>query len=177
MNGLIGILNNVRSKIDVAAGAAVSLELHLRIIAQKNPRVQRELLEVQTSKGKKGDGKKRYHQADLSDLLDAIIEVFQNKLDLKDQELLKNCRILRNKTSHGSFAELMIALSGEAQGRETDPLTTKRKSLKEDDIIEGVICIEWNGGLEKFSQQANRAIDLLREKILPSLDLQTENTP
>ena len=80
----------------------------------------------------------------------------------------KSWRIPRNKTSHASFAELMIALSGEALGREIDPVTMKRKPLAEDDIIEGAICIERNGGLEEFAKEANKAVTLLREKVLRS---------
>jgi hypothetical protein len=165
MNGLINVLDNIKSKIDAAAGAATFLELHLRIIAQLDSSVQTELLKVQTLRKAR---REPYHRADLIDLIDAVIGVFQNKLDPKDQEILKSFHIPRNKTSHASFAELMIALSGEALGREIDPVTMKRKPLAEDDIIEGAICIERNGGLEEFAKQANKAVTLLREKVLRS---------
>lgn len=165
VEGLLIVLDNTRLKIDAAAGAATFLELHLRIIAEHAIGVQDELARLQTLRKVK---KVRYHRADLIDLIDAVIEVFQDKLDHNDQNLLKSCRIPRNKTSHGSFAELMIALSGEAQGREIDPHTMKRKSLAEDDITEGAICIDRNRGLEDFSRRANEAVSLLRNKILRS---------
>jgi len=165
IEGLLIALDNTRLKIDAAAGAATFLELHLRIIAQQVIEVQDELTRLQTLRKVK---KVRYHQADLIDLIDAVIEVFQDKLDLNDQNLLKSCRIPRNKTSHGSFAELMIALSGEALGREIDPRTMKRKALAEGDITEGALCIERNKGLEDFTRRANEAVRLLRNKVLRS---------
>lgn len=167
INSLIMTLDNIRLKIDAAAGAATFLELNLRIIAQQDPRVQPELSKLQAVRKVK---QTRYHQAALFDLIDAVIEVFRDKLDLDDQIILKNCRIPRNKTAHGSFAELMIALSGEALGREIDPRTMKRKPLEEDDIIEGAICIERNGGLEEFAQRANKAVTLLRAKVFRSMN-------
>lgn len=165
IEGLLTVLDNARLKIDAAAGAATFLELHLRIIAQQFIEVQDRLTRLQTLRKVK---RVRYHRADLIDLIDAVIEVFQDKLDLNDQNLLKSCRILRNKTSHGSFTELMIALSGEALGREIDPHTMKRKPLAEDDISEGTICIDRNRGLEDFTRLANEAVSLLRNKILRS---------
>jgi hypothetical protein len=60
----------------------------------------------------------------------------------------------------------MIELNGEALGREIDPYTFKHKSLEEDDIIEGAICIERNGGLDEFSKRAKEAILILENKIL-----------
>jgi len=165
IEGLLIALDNTRLKIDAATGAATFLELHLRIIAQHVIEVQDELTRLQSLRKVK---KVRYHRADLIDLIDAVIEVFQDKLDPNDQDLLKSCRIPRNKTSHGSFAELMIALSGEALGREIDPRNMKRKPLAEDDIIEGAICIDRNRGLEDFTRRANEAISLLRNKVLRS---------
>jgi hypothetical protein len=168
-NGLIMVFNNIRSKIDAAAGAATFLELHLRAIAQLNPRVQIELRRVQAERGIKKP--KCYHQADLNYLIDAVIGVFRDKLAPEEQDVLKSCRVPRNKTSHGSFAELMIELNGEAPGREIDPTTGKRKPLAEDDIVEAAICIEWNGGLEEFTKRADKAVALIQEKVLRPLPL------
>ncbi|MFA6118636.1 MAG: hypothetical protein WCT85_01670 [Parachlamydiales bacterium] len=158
---LICTLNNIQSKIDTAAGAATALEIRLRIIAQLEPKVQIEL---------KNRTKKLYYKADLIHLIDAVIETFQDKLDLNDQAKIKSCRLPRHKTSHGSFAELMIELTGEVLGREIDPHTRKRKPLEKNDIIEGAVCIERNHGLEEFSKRAKEAIEILERKILRSLE-------
>ena len=113
--------------------------------------------------------KKPFHKAELEHLILAVLTTFQCNLDSIEQEKIKNCRPPRNKTSHASFAELMIALKGEAPGREIDPYTFKHKSLEEDDIIEGAICIERNGGLDEFSKRAREAVLILESKILRSL--------
>ena len=63
----------------------------------------------------------------------------------------------------------MTVLNGEALGREIDPYTLKRKPLEEEDIIEGAICIERNGGLVEFSKRAREAVLILENKILRSL--------
>ncbi len=160
IEGLLCTLNNIQSKIDAAAGAATALELRLRIIAQWEPKV-RVALQNHT--------KVRYHQAPLRDLIEAVLEVFQGLLDSAEQDKIRSCRPPRNKAAHGSFAELVIELSGEASGREIDPHTFKRKPLAEDDIIEGAICIERNRGLEDFTQRAKEAVVILERKVLRSL--------
>lgn len=160
IEALIQILNNIRLKSDAAAGAATALELRLRIIAELEPNVQIAL---------KRQKKPPYFKADLIDLIDAVIEVFQDKLDPMSQDKIKSCRPPRNKVAHGSFAELMIELNGEALGRDLDGRTGKYNPIEKGDIVEGVICIERNRGLESFTLRANEAIEILEQKILRSL--------
>lgn len=160
VDSLITILHNIQLKIDSAAGAATALELRLRIIAQIEEKVRDEL---------KKNTKEPFHQAALKHLISAVLEVFQDKLDATEQSIIKQCRPPRNKTAHGSFAELMIELAGEASGRQLDNRTLKPLPLAEDDIIEGAICIERNGGLGDFSKLANRAASILEEKIIRHL--------
>lgn len=57
-----------------------------------------------------------------------------------EQNIIRQCRPPRNKAAHGSFAELMIELAGEAPGRQLDNRTLKPLPLAEDDIIEGAIA-------------------------------------
>jgi hypothetical protein len=156
IEGLICVLNNIQAKINAASGAATALELRLRIIGQLEPKVQAVL---------KKNKKPSYHKADLVDLIDAVLEVFQDKLDLEEQKKIKNCRHPRNKAIHGSFAELMFELTGESPGREIDTRIGKRKSLTADNIVEGVLSIDRNRGLENFTQRAKEVIQIL-EKIL-----------
>ncbi len=153
---LISILNNIQSKINVAAGMATALELRFRIIAQLEPKVQKEL-------------RKPYHKVELIHLIEAILKIFKCNLDLEDQEKIKNCRPLRNKTSHGSMVELMLNLGIEPTGREIDPRTGKRNVLNEEDLIEGVKSINRNSGLEKYTRQAKEIIEILDKKILRNL--------
>ncbi len=160
IGALIQTLKNIQPKIDTAAGAATALELRLRVIAQLEPKVQIAL-------GKKANS--QYHKGPLSYLIDVILEVFQDRLDPADQEKIKICRLPRNKVIHGSFAELMIELNGEALGREIDPRTGKHRPLEKIDIIEAAISIDHTQGLEDFSRRANEAIDILERKILLSL--------
>ncbi len=160
IEALILMFNSIQLHIDKASGAATALDLRLRAIAQLEPKVQAALKK-----------KKRppYHQAKLSHLIEAILEVFPDQLSLTEQAKLQNCRQPRNKATHGSFAELMIELNGKAPSREIDRKTLKPKPLAEDDIIEGAICIERNGGLEDFSRRAKEAIEILEKKVMRSL--------
>jgi len=157
IGGLISILHNIQMKIDAAAGAATALELRLRVIAQLDSRVKDAL---------KQKTKKLFYRAELEQLIEAVLTVFHDKLDAVEQEKLRKCRPPRNKTTHASFAELMIALNGEAPGREIDPDTLKPKLLDEDDVIEGAICIERNRGLDDFAKIAREVVLILEQKIL-----------
>ncbi|NGX34817.1 MAG: hypothetical protein K1060chlam1_01174 [Candidatus Anoxychlamydiales bacterium] len=159
IGALIITLNNIQSKIDVATGAATALELRLRIIAQLEPKMQVELKKQKTN----------YADASLQDLIDALLKVFQDKLNSGDLHKINNIRYPRNKTSHANFVQLMINLNGEALGREINPRTGKREPLGNKDIIEGAICIDSSQALVKFSQRANKVIEILENKILYSL--------
>lgn len=111
--------------------------------------------------------------ASLRSLINAFLDTF-NQVEPIDQEQIRNCRIPRNKVSHGSFAEFMIELLGEAPGREIDPKTRKRKPLEKDNIVEAVITIDHSHCLEKFTQNANEAIEAL-DKVLRSLEQANRN--
>ena len=160
IESLIRTLKEIQSKIDKASGTATAIDLRVRIIAQLEPKVQAAL---------KKTTRDPFHKASLFYLIDSILEVFRDELAPEEKDQIKNCRPPRNKAIHGSLAELMIELSGEAFSREIDPSTSKRKPLAKDDIIEGAICIERNMGLDTFSQQSSKVIEILDEKILRSL--------
>ncbi|MGE3921070.1 MAG: hypothetical protein AB7F64_09120 [Gammaproteobacteria bacterium] len=157
---LISILHNIQSKIDFATGAATALELRLRIIAQLDDRVQKEL---------KRKTKKAYHKAELEHLIDSVLIVFQNELEIHEKDIISNCRIPRNKTTHASFAELMITLVGYASSRQLDNHSLKPLPLNEDDIVEGAVCIERNGGLDEFAKRARIAVSILETKVMRTL--------
>jgi hypothetical protein len=160
IGGLIHTLHNIQSKIEVASGAATALDLLLRIIAQLEPKVQIALAKTT---------KTLYHKATFGQLIGPVLEVFNDVLGPIDCAKIKNCLQPRNTTVHGNFAELVIHLCGEAPGMEIDSRTGKVKSLREDDIIGGVLCVERNQGLEAFSRGAHEVADILERKILRSL--------
>jgi len=166
IEGLISILHNIQLKIDAAAGAATAVELRLRIIAQLEVKV-REELKIQQKSRKKRD--KAFHQADLEDLISAVLEIYKDKIDADERKIIESCRLPRNKAAHASFAELMIQLTGEAPGRQLDHRTLKPMPLDEEDIIEGAICIERNRGLDEFAKRARIAVSILESKIMRSL--------
>lgn len=163
---LISILHNIQLKIDAAAGAATALELRLRIIAQLDVSIREELKNQQKLRKKRP---KDFHQADLEDLIAAVIEIYKNKIDDDERRIIESCRLPRNKAAHASFAELMIQLTGEAPGRQLDHRTLKPMPLDEDDIIEGAVCIERNRGLDEFSKRARIAVSILEEKVMRSI--------
>ena len=165
---LINILHDIQGKIDIAAGAATALELRLRIIARLEVKVREELKTQQKLRKKRS---KAFHQADLEDLISAVLEVFKDKIEVDERKIIDSCRLSRHKTAHGSFTELMINLTGEALGRQFDPRTLKPMPLAEDDIIEGAVCIERNRGLDEFSKRARKAVSIFEEKIMRSIKL------
>ena len=163
---LISILHNIQLKIDAAAGAATALELRLRIIAQLDKSVREELKNQQKLRKKRS---KAFHQADLEDLIAAVIEVYKDKIDDDERRTIESCRLPKNKATHASFAELMIQLTRAAPGRQLDHRTLKPMPLDEDDVIEGAVCIERNRGLDEFSKQARIAVSILEGKIMRSI--------
>lgn len=163
---LILILHDIQPKIDAAAGAATALELRLRIIAQLDKSVREELENQQKLRKKRF---KAFHQADLEDLIAAVIEVYKDKIDDDERRTIESCRLPRNKASHASLAELMIQLTGAAPGRQLDHRTLKPMPLDENDIIEGAVCIERNRGLDEFSKRARIAVSILEGKIMRSI--------
>lgn len=163
---LISILHNIQLKIDTAAGAATALELRLRIIAQLDIKVREELKTQQKQRKKRC---KAFHHADLEDLISAVLETYKDKIDEDEKGIIESCRLPRNKATHGSFAELMIQLTGKAPGRQIDHRTLKPMPLDEDDIIEGAVCIERNRGLDEFSKRARIAASILEVKVMRSI--------
>ncbi len=168
IGGFLSQLDSIQSTINEAMGVATTFELLARIIAQLVPEVQLKLEEVQQN-----SKKEKYHKAKLHFLITEISNVFQNELTLEEKELLTECRQCRNKADHGSFVELMLQLTGEAPGRVIDPKTRKPKELEKDDLIEGVLVIERNRGLEKFTKKTKKGIKVFI-KILRSLDQKTK---
>lgn len=159
MGGLINALNNMQLKIDAASGAATALEMRLRIVAEL-------VSEVQTELRKKTNDP--YHEAKLYYLIPAILEVFQNELDRTERKQIEACRPPRNKLSHASFVELSI--NGEATGRLLDIRTGKGKPLKKENLLEGALSLERSRGLEEFTKEARKAVQIVDSKILRSLE-------
>lgn len=160
IESLISTLGNVQLKLGDAVGAATAFEFRLRLIAELEPKVQFELKNLTTAP---------FYKADLIHMITAVIKVFQSNLNQDERKKIQNCRVPRNKLSHGSPVELMIELGIEPTGREIDPRTGKRNILSKEDLAEGIKSIERNQIFEKFTLQANEAIGILDRKILRTL--------
>lgn len=156
---LISTLGNVQQKLGAAVGAATAFEFRLRLIAELEPKVQFELKKLTPFP---------FYKADLIHMISAVIEVFQSNLNPDERKKIQDCRVPRNKLSHGSPVELMIELGIEPTGREID-LRGKRNVLSKEDLAEGIKSIERNQIFEKFTVQANEAIGILDRKILQTL--------
>lgn len=111
------------------------------------------------------------YKVTLNELIKAVLKVFEQKLNLEEQNIIKKCRLPRNRLIHASFVEFLIELNGEAPGREIDPSTGKHKSLEKDDIVEGAKCIERSRGIDDFSINARKAVEILELKVLRQLNL------
>ncbi len=161
---LISSLHNIQLKLDAATGAAVALELRLRIIAELEPKVQKAL-------------KKPFYKARLEDLISAALDVFQAQLSIEEKNKIESCRIPRNKLNHGSLVALAMELNGglkkeEPPGRVFDSSTRKQKSLKETELVEGVKYMERSRNLDEFACKAREASSILEAKVLHSMKSQ-----
>ena len=156
-NGTINALHNLQGKIDEAAGAATALEMRLRIVAELVQEVQDEL---------RKRTKDSYHEAKLYHLIPAILEVFHDYLIDAERQQIESCRPPRNKLTHASFVEFMLAVNGEAPGRIIDRRTMKGRPLNEGNLLEGSMSLDHSGALENFTRKARQAIAIVEDKIM-----------
>jgi hypothetical protein len=161
MNGVSYALGNIQLKIDAAAGAVTALEMRLRIVAELLQEVQDEL-----SKRTKGS----YHEAKLSHLIPAVLIVFQANLSQEERQCIEHCRPPRNKLSHASFVEFMLAVNGSAPGRKLNPQTMKPYELKKGNLLEASLSVDHSRAFENFTSTVRIAIAIVEAKIMQAIE-------
>jgi hypothetical protein len=162
MSGLCCALGNIQLKIDAAAGSATALEMRLRIVAELLQEVQAEL-----SKRTKDS----YHEAKLYHLIPAVLKVFQDHLSQEDRQCIERCRPPRNKLSHASFVEFMLAVNGSAPGRMLNPLTGKPYELKKENLMEASLSVDHSRAFENFTCTVKTAVAIVEAKIMQAMNL------
>ncbi len=160
-------IKNLQSHIDSSSGAAVAVELRMRLIGELCEKVRDELKKI-VKEEPKGKYKKsdKYWDCKLEFLDQAIDHVFYKKLNSTQQKTLLKFRPLRNKLLHANFIKLMILLDIAPTGRHILSGNGKRNILNQPDVKEAILSIERNGGFKNFLNLANKVIGILEELIL-----------
>lgn len=172
---MISNINNIQVALDTAAGAALMVELRMRLLGEHSQPVRDKLIDlvavIKKNKPKKKHISDNYWNCDLSLLDDAIVEVFKNQLDNVELLKLDGFRKLRNKLLHADFVGLMEELGIPQTGRQIlDPMNDKRNLLTSANIKESVLSVSSprTKGLQTVEREAKEAI-LILDKLIYSL--------
>ncbi len=171
------ILKNIKQvqwKFDLASGAAVAVEVRMRLIGQLCEPVRDQLkkcvvYELIERKKKNPNAKCKSYKhwnCELSFLEKAIDQVFYKELDLGERLKIEKFRPLRNKLLHGDFVSLMILMGIDPTGRQILSNVGNRNILDKGDVIEAVLSIDGNQGFEELEILAREVKDILDKLIL-----------
>lgn len=170
VNSLLQSIANLERKVSDAAGAAILVELRMRLIAELCKPVRVKLEELIKEKEKQS-GKKirddKYWNCNLSFLEKAIQAVFSDNPDSIQLTGLKKTRDLRNALLHANFVEMMKLLRIPPEGRQIDSWGSKNK-LEEAEIREAIISIDRSQGLGEFEKLAKEVAAILDRLIFSS---------
>ena len=171
---MLSNLNDIQFELDTAAGAALAVEIRMRLIGQLSPQIQEKLKDLVKAhvltfkKPPKNLPSDKYWDCNLSFLDQAIDEIFQNELKPFEREQIKKFRTLRNKLLHADFINLMIKMKISPTGRQIISTGGDRNILDNTDIKESILSIKRNQGFSKFRIQAKGVISIL-DQILHGL--------
>ena len=175
IGAMISNINNVQVALNSAAGAALMVELRMRLIGELSQPVRDKLLDLVDTFKKSNPKKKHvsdnYWNCDLAYLDDAIVEVFKNQLDNIQLQKLDGFRKLRNKLLHADFVGLMEELGIPPTGRQIlDPINDKRNLLTSANIKESVLSVSSSRtrGLQTVEREA-KEVTLILDKLIFSL--------
>ncbi len=158
-------LNNIQLKLEAASGAAVAVEMRMRLIGQLCEQVRDKLKELvntyKASNKPKQPPSNKYWDCELSFLDQAIDEIFHDKLEPNERQKIEDFRPLRNKLLHADFVTLMKRMGIDPTGRQILSTDGKRNILDSADIKEAVLSIDRNQGFEKFQVRAKEVRSIL----------------
>jgi len=165
-------LNNIQLKLEAASGAAVAVEMRMRLIGQLSEPVRdklKELVNVYKASNKlKKTPSNKYWDCELSFLDQAIDEIFHDKLEPGERQKIEDFRPLRNKLLHADFVNLMKRMGIDPTGRQILSTAGNRNILDSADIKEAILSIDRNQGFEKFQTRA-KGVSSILEKLIFSL--------
>jgi hypothetical protein len=157
---LLTHLANNNSDIEKAAGAAMRVEILMRVIAELCEPVKKEIAKNYESNPRQARSP-NYWNCTLWSLGEAIAKVFADKISLDDSFEKIKINDLRNKLLHIEWVDLMNKMSIEPVGLQISP----KKMLEPGDIKDMILSMEKNKLLKQFIQRAIKAEEIL-EKIL-----------
>lgn len=171
IGAMISNINNIQIALSSAAGAALMVELRMRLIGEHSQTVRDKLIDIVAATTKKKNTSNNYWNCDLSYLDDAIVEVFKDQLDSVELQKLDGFRKLRNKLLHADFVGLMQELGISPTGRQIlDPMNDKRNLLTSANIKESVLSVSSSRtrGLPTVEREAKEVVVIL-DRLMYSL--------
>jgi len=163
-------LGNIQLKLDESAGAALSVEVRMRLIAELNQQVRSKIAELVEEEHKKrlkknANAQKKdenYWECNLCFLNEAICIVFQDQLSDENVKKLKRYAPFRNKIMHGDFVGLMDKLGLILPGRKILSIAGDREALKKAEIKESIVSIaNGHSGISKVCSEIREVQGIL----------------
>ncbi len=120
MQEIINHIDNIKLKIEVAAGAIVIIELKLRLLAETNSSFRDEVYRQIKAPDRDAKNNKRneYWNCSLQILCSAMQIVFANELTLEQKKIIDFFKKPRDKTLHGDLVGLLITLGVSQDGQQ-----------------------------------------------------------
>ncbi len=161
-------LGNTLLKLSTASGAAVSVEVRMRLIGEFSEKVQKKLEELALSRKSKKELTKtpnhKYWECNLNLLEEAVLEIFRHHFSSGVVSKIQSFRSMRNSLLHGNFVKLMKFLEIDGTGRQLGA-DGKRNILHPSEIAEAIKSIDRDGGFEKCETQAKEVATILDDFI------------
>jgi|GEM_PF-1865775 hypothetical protein len=161
---LSNIITPIEDQLNRAAGAAVTVELLMRLIAERHIPLQKKITELLSNHR---TDRRNYWDCDLSILDKAIEELFHDKLSEAERDAVLKFRDKRNKLVHADFVSLMSLLNITATGQLITG-NNQRNIVINEDVEESILSIERNQGFETFKREALQ-VRFILEKLMLSL--------
>ncbi len=155
INSILIHLDSLQLKMDKAAGAALSVELRMRLLAELSQPMRSELK------------KNKYWNTELKFLVRAINVAFNDELELADKQKIDNFVKSRNNLLHGDFVGFAKSQDTSLTGRQILS-SSKRNILVAQNIKESIVSVDWNQVFPKFRKLAKDA-EYVINKLLRSL--------
>jgi hypothetical protein len=157
IRGDLQAFSNSQSQLQECGGAAVAVEILMRMIAEKSRPVQAKIKEyVKQDNEKKNKNnekesrkiKDNYWDCNFQYIEKAIIDVFGDKLSPDERSILDLFRKIRNKLVHGDLVGMMNKMNILPESREV-LRDGRRKILEKQNIIEAIKVMDSRGTFSK----------------------------
>ena len=146
-------LNNIMPQLSESTYITLKIEILMRMIAERNPKVREKVKEIA-----KNQRNKFYYDCPPSVLLKSLSSVFEDIFNINNIELSIK---IRNKLFHGDFIGLMNVLG-------IKPKSRTFINLEKGDICESLIAMQRNNVFKEVNKELLKTIEMLEKLFLDS---------